>query len=300
MIDAAPRRIAFLGFGLIAGSIARALAEPSGDRLALVAWSPSGAGPRAALADRILDAAAADPAAAIEGADLVVIAAPPLETIDLIARLGGPLRGALAPDVVVTDVASTKAAVLAEADAVGVRFVGGHPMAGREVVGYAGSVADLFVDRPWVVVPGAAADDAAIRRVEWLARSTGARPVSMDATVHDAAAAAVSHLPLVLAVALVEAVVGGDAERPGWPVAAGLAASGWRDMTRLARGDARMGAGIAATNAPALLAAVGEVRAALDAWIADLEQAGGPDPERLEARLRRARERLERAPTTRS
>jgi len=293
-----PERIAFLGFGLIAGSIARALAAGAGGlpRPVLVGWSPSNNGPEAAVRDGVLAAATAEPADALEGADLVVIGAPPIETTRLVEVLGGPLRHALFKNAVVTDVASTKAGILAAANAAGLRFVGGHPMAGREVAGYANAAADLFAGRPWVLVPGAAADTAALECVAWVAAACGARPLTMDATAHDAAAAAISHLPLVVAAALAEAVAGGGTGRAGWPAAAPLAASGWRDMTRLARGDTRMGAGIAATNAVPLAAGLRELRGVLDAWIAELERDGGPDPDRLEARLRAVRDRLERTP----
>ena len=294
-----PSRIAFLGFGLIAGSIARALSvgTAGSPRPVLVGWSPSNAGPESAVRDGVLAAAASEPAEALEGADLVVIGAPPIETAALVASLGGPLRAALADDAVVTDVASTKSGIVAAADAAGLRFVGGHPMAGREVAGYAHSAADLFAGRPWVLVQGAAADAAALERVAWVATACGARPLPMDAAAHDAAAAGISHLPLVVAAALAEAVAGASAERPGWSAAAPLAASGWRDMTRLALGDVRMGAGIAATNGPAIARGLRDLRDVLDTWIDELEgQAGGPDPGRLEARLRAVRDRLERAP----
>jgi prephenate dehydrogenase len=293
-----PRRIAFLGFGLIAGSVARALAASGsrGARPELVAWSPSNGGPLAAVRAGVLDTAAPDPATALEDADLVVVGAPPIETIELVETLGRSLRSKLAGDAVVTDVASTKARVVAAADAAGLRFVGGHPMAGREAAGFGSAIPDLFAGRPWVLVPGAGADEAAVDRVTWLAVACGARPVRMGAATHDAAAAAISHVPLLVAAALVEAVAGAEEERPGWPVAARLAASGWRDMTRLARGDVRMGAGIASTNAVSLLLGLKDLRAAVDEWIAELERDGGPDPARLEARLRAVRDRLERAP----
>jgi prephenate dehydrogenase len=293
-----PARIAFLGFGLIAGSIARALAAgaATSPRTILVGWSPSNAGPATAVREGVLAATAAEPADAVEGADLVLIGAPPIETLRLVEALGGPLRDALAPDAVVTDVASTKVAILAAANATGLRFVGGHPMAGREVTGYANAAADLFAGRPWVLIPGAAADTAAAERVAWVATACGARPLAMDAAAHDAAAAAISHLPLVVAAALAEAVAGGESRRSGWPAAAPLAASGWRDMTRLARGDVRMGAGIAAMNAAALAAGLRELRNVLDTWVAELERDGGPDPDRIERRLRAVRDRLERAP----
>ncbi|HEX5590012.1 MAG TPA: prephenate dehydrogenase/arogenate dehydrogenase family protein [Candidatus Limnocylindrales bacterium] len=298
LIDRPPRRIAFLGLGLIAGSVARAVAatSPRGARPRLAAWSPSNAGPDAALRDGVIDDAPGRLEDALAGADLVVIGAPPLETVALVERLGDELRPHLDGTAVVTDLASTKAAVVGAADRAGLAFVGGHPMAGREAAGYGHASAELFADRPWVLVPGGGADDAAIGRVEWLVATCGARPVRMDAATHDVAVAAISHLPLVVAAALAEAVAGAGTERPGWSAAAALAATGWRDMTRLARGDTRMGAGIAATNADAIVAGLREVRAVLDSWIEALGRAPGPDADAVEERLRSVRDRLERPP----
>jgi prephenate dehydrogenase len=290
-----PMRVAFLGFGLIAGSIARALREERDWEL--VAWSPRGEGPREAVADGSLDVAAASADGAIGGADVVVLAAPPLACLDLLDEIAGPLRAELSPRAVITDVASTKRAICARAAAHGLSFVGGHPMAGRESSGYGSSDADLFRDRPWVVVPGkdggSASAAALVDRVEELALACRARPIRMDATSHDAAVAAVSHLPLVVSAALVEAVTGRAAggAGPDWPHMAQLAASGWRDMTRLARGDVTMAAGIAATNAPALADRVRAMRATLDDWLEDLERDGGPDPDRLLDRFAQARDR---------
>jgi prephenate dehydrogenase len=292
-------RIGLLGFGLIGGSIARALREREPGRSAghrIAAWSPSGEGPAAAARDGVIDRAAASPEEAISGADLVVLAGPAPVCLAQLDDLAGPWRTALAADAVVTDVASTKAAIVLRATALGLRFVGGHPMAGREASGYAAARADLFVDRPWVVVP--TTDDGAVARVEMLAEASGARPRRMTAAAHDDAVAAISHLPLVAAVALVEAVAGaGPEDRDDWPTAAGLAASGWRDMTRLASGDVTMGAGIVTTNAPAIAARVRDLIAALDAWRVELERSGGPADDAVAARLREARDRLGAMPT---
>jgi prephenate dehydrogenase len=288
-------RIAFLGFGLIGGSIARGLRErgSDGDRTELVAWSPSGAGPATAVRDRVIDTAAPTALAALDGADLVVLAGPAPTVLEELDALAGPWRSALAPGAVITDVASTKSAIVARAAELGLRFVGGHPMAGRETSGYASAEPGLFVDRPWVVVPGVA-DDAATDHVEGLARAVGARPMRMDAADHDAAVAAISHLPLVLAVSLVEAVAGGPgSDRAGWPAAAELAATGWRDMTRLARGDVEMGSGILSTNAGPIAERIRDMIEILHAWLEDLDTVDGPDPHAIEARLRDARERLD-------
>jgi prephenate dehydrogenase len=293
-------RVALLGLGLIGGSIARSLRRDVGERAdgpwSVVAWSPSGEGPAAALADGVIDAAAATPESAIGGADLVVLAGPAPVVLDCLDELAGAWREALAADAVITDVASTKAAIVLRATALGLRFVGGHPMAGREASGYSASSADLFVDRPWVVVP--CGDEAADERVERLAVAAGARVQRMSATTHDEAVAAISHLPLVVAAALVETVAGDghDAPRDGWPAAAGLAASGWWDTTRLARGDVDMGAGIITTNAPAIATRLRDLVAVLEDWLTDLERPGDPDADHIARRLADARARLEATP----
>lgn len=288
-------RIAFVGFGLIAGSVARAVrANEATAGWAMAAWSPSGRGPAEALADGVIDLAARAASEAIEGADLVVLAAPVPACLAAMDELASQAEG-LAPDTVLTDVASTKAVLVRRADALGLRYVGGHPMAGLETAGYAAGRADLFTRRPWVLVPGAFAGPADVARVESLAGACGAEPIVMDAATHDRAVAGISHLPLLLSAALAEAVVGADSGPAGedWAIAERLAASGWRDTTRLARGDPSMGAGIIATNGPALAARLRDLRAALDRWQDELDASDGPDAGAIEAHLRAVRARLE-------
>jgi prephenate dehydrogenase len=260
----------------------------------VTAWSPTGDGPRRAEADGTIAAAASTLEDAVDGAAFIILAAPPRACLLLIDEVAG-LLGSAREVPVVTDVASTKGALLDRARAAGLRFVGGHPMAGKETSGYPAADASLFRDRPWVIVPSDPDDGAAIVAVRTLAVACGARPMQMDASEHDAAVAAISHLPLVLSAALVEAVTGisrvEDVAR--WPAARSLAASGWRDMTRLARGDVAMGAGIAATNAGALSERIRAVQGVLESWLVELDGTAGPDEERLAARLQAAKARLE-------
>ena len=168
-------------------------------------------------------------------------------------------------------------------------------MAGREASGYGAADPSLFVGRPWVVVGSEPPDGAAESRVSDLVTACGARVVRLGAAEHDAAVAAISHLPLVVAAALVEAV----ASRPDWPVARDLAAGGWASMTRLAGGDVEMGTGILATNGPAVARRLRDLRDVLDSWLADLDgeapdpDGRAPDPDRLRERLASARKRLE-------
>ena len=285
-------RIAFLGLGLIGGSVARALRTAPGYEDAwLAGWTPSGDGPRHALAAGVLDEAVDDPAAALADAALVILAAPPVACVTLVRRLGGDLRPALAPGVTVTDVASTKAALTAAAREAGIPWVGGHPMAGRELSGFDAADAGLFVGRPWLITQAVGGGE--VEAVRSLAIACRARPVMLEADRHDRLVASISHLPLLASVALVEAVAGtGAGADPDWETAAALAAGGWRDTTRLARGDAVMGAEIAATNAEALADVLHRYRDRIDEWLALLEAADGPDTEALAERLAAARARL--------
>jgi len=286
-------KVALLGFGLIGGSIAYALRR-NPDDWTIAAWSPTGGGPAIARAEELIDEAADSPARAIQEADIVVIAAPPLAALELIDDLAGPLAGDLAPDAVVTDVVSTKGAIVARAESAGLRFVGGHPMAGREIGGFDAARAELFSGRPWVVIPATTARDGDRERVEAFVEACGGVPVEMTPADHDTAVAAISHLPLVVAAALVESVAGGegDAQRADWAEVAGLAATGWEGATRLARGDVAMGAGIAATNAPAIATRLRDLRSVLDAWLIYLDGPDGPDAERIRARFAEARNLL--------
>jgi prephenate dehydrogenase len=285
-------RIAFLGLGLIGGSVARAIRDAPGYAGAeLVAWTPSGAGPGRAVEAGVLDAAVEEPGDAVRGAAIVILAAPPLACVELLRRLGADLRGSLDAGVTVTDVASTKAALTRAADAAGVPFCGGHPMAGRETSGFGAADGTLFRGRPWVVTEAVGGADPAV--VRGLALACGAEPVELDAARHDRLVAAISHAPLLASVSLVEAVAGTPSEpEAGWAEAAALSAGGWRDATRLARGDAVMGAEIAATNAAAIAIVLRRHRERLDEWLTLLEAPGGPDPSVLRDRLADARERL--------
>ncbi|HEY5629345.1 MAG TPA: prephenate dehydrogenase/arogenate dehydrogenase family protein [Candidatus Limnocylindrales bacterium] len=284
-------RVALLGLGLIGGSVARAL-RVAGDDWWVGAWTPSGRGPRQAVAAGAIDAAYASARDLLGEADLIVLAAPPLACVGLIGRLAGPWRDALRPDATVTDVASTKAELERAAHDAALPWVGGHPMSGRETSGFEASDADLFRDRPWVITAAQGGGDPA--KVEALALACGARPVSMDAGRHDRLVASVSHLPLLTSVMLVEAVTGlPGVEDRDWGAAKGLAAGGWRDTTRLARGDTAMGAEIFATNADRLAERLRAYRARLDAWLELLEAPGGADPAAIRERLEAARDRLE-------
>jgi prephenate dehydrogenase len=284
-------RLAIVGLGLIGGSIARSVrAADDLDSWHVAGWTPSGRSVAEAIASDALDDVPASLHDLVRGADLVVLAAPPLDCLALLDALAALDLGALAPGAVITDVASTKGAIVARAAERGLPFVGGHPMAGSDRTGFAAASADLFRDRPWVVSARPGTAHGALERVERLVRRCGARPVRLDPEEHDRAVAAVSHLPLLLSAALVEAVAAGDDR----DAVLGLAASGWRDMTRLAGGDVEMATGIAATNARNLASRVRDVQAVLDRWLVELERAPGPDEARLRDAFANARREIGR------
>jgi prephenate dehydrogenase len=280
-----PDRIAFLGLGLIGGSAAMALRE-AGYAGSIAAWTPQGRGPAEALRRDLVQVAAPTPAEAVAGAGLVILAGPPLAIMDQLARRGSWVD-ALAPGATVTDVASTKVSILAAAAGLP-SFIGGHPMAGRETTGIEAASAELFEGRLWVITVRPEAMNEHAQRVQALAGAAGARPTFVGAEEHDAAVAAISHLPLVLSAALVETVTTGK----DWPLARHLTAGGWRDMSRLAKGDPEMGAGILATNAEEIRDRLHALRGTLDAWIDELDGAS-PDPAPLRTRLERARAALD-------
>ncbi|HSK55349.1 MAG TPA: prephenate dehydrogenase [Jiangellales bacterium] len=199
--------------------------------------------------------------------DLAVVAVPPAATGRTVAAV---LDEGVA--AYVTDVASVKvlpAREVAARTATAARYVGGHPMAGREVSGPGAAAVDLFRGRPWVVCPSEGSDPAATGLVRALAVAVGAQPVTMPAGEHDAAVALVSHAPHLVA-SLVAARLEDAPERE-----VGLAGQGVVDVTRVAAGDPLLWTEILEANAAAVRAVLTGVRADLDAALAALDETGG-------------------------
>ncbi len=186
--------------------------------------------------------------------DLLVLASPPSSVLAAVSDIDTA--------ALVIDVASVKAPIL---DAVRTpRFVGTHPMAGREVTGPDAARAGLFRGATWVVVPNGA-DETDVEQVERIVTDLGARPVRMSAADHDAAVARISHVPQILAAALLE----GADEVPG---AMDLAAGSFRDLTRVASSDPAVWMDILTANHREVTEAVEWLRARLAAVVASEEQ----------------------------
>lgn len=242
-------RVVIAGLGLIGGSMALALRRARPD-LALAGWDEEQILAEG-LERGVIDAVCRPEE--LEDGDAFVIAAPPHASLFLLDALKS-----LPADVVVTDVVSTKRVIVEAAIAKGLRFVGGHPMAGSEKSGLAHASADLFDDKRWFLVD-AGAGDHANDAIETLVGTTGARPEWIEAVHHDRLMAALSHLPQIAASALM-AVVGPLAGESNLD----LAGSGLRDTTRLADSDPELWSEIAASNAEELSKAVRRLREQLE------------------------------------
>ena len=220
--------VGIVGLGLVGGSLARALSRAGYpvvgvDRPAVLRRARA-AGAVGRTAERAEDAAAES--------DVLVLAAPPETNLRLLRRLARRLP----PGVVVTDVGSVKEPICRLADRLGVAFVGGHPMAGNERSGFAASSGELFRGRAWVLCPGRRTSARALAAVQRVARSVGARPVRLGAHEHDRAVAFLSHLPQLVAWALVDAVRADPVVRRHLAVAG----PGFAGMTRLAASPPRL------------------------------------------------------------
>ena len=203
----------------------------------------------AALRLGAIDESAPDPAAAAARADLVVLAAP----VDAVASLAGAVAGRPSPEATVTDVGSAKQEAVAAGEAAfGGAFVGGHPMAGSERHGTAAATADLFRDAWWILTPTDATSPRAYARVAEMVGVLGAKPVAIGPSQHDSLVARLSHVPQLTASALVDLASGaGDRE-----ALLGLAAGGFRDVTRIAASNPDLWVTILRSNRAEVLRAL--------------------------------------------
>jgi prephenate dehydrogenase len=240
-------KVAILGCGFMGGSLAAALRRRN-LATSIVGYDVDPEVGARGVRLGLLDAAASSCAQAARQANLVVLAAPVGAMPDLLSEVSGELR----PAAIATDLGSTKADVVTAARrALGpsfARFVPAHPIAGGERTGLEHADADLFEGCTVVMTPAQETRSDAAARVEQLWRSCGARVVRMDAGEHDRMLASVSHLPHVVAFALVAHI----ARQPDAQRRLELAGPGFRDFTRIAASSAAMWRDIALANRDAI------------------------------------------------
>jgi len=207
------------------------------------------------LAAGAVDTATQDLAEALDGSALVILCTPVGDMADIAVRL----KPHLAADAVVTDVGSVKASVVRAVEGVLPRFVGSHPLCGSEKAGVAHAHGDLFVGAACALTPTGQSDAESVEMVSGFWTALGGKVVSLTAEDHDAIVARTSHLPHVVASALVNAVLvrprTGESEFLG---------TGFRDTTRLASGSPSMWRDIALTNAEAIARSIDELQAELE------------------------------------
>ena len=265
------RRVAIVGTGLIGGSFALALRKYFPDS-AVVGWDKPHV-LRHALERGAVHEGIPDLSLAIAGTDLIYVALPVGHTIELlpeIARLAPP-------NALVTDACSTKRTVCAAASESfrqgGAHFLGGHPMAGKEISGIAAAGANLFRGSKYALIRASAKENADRERELHVAgfvaviEKLGAEPVWLEADTHDRAAAVVSHLPQLLAVALA-GVVRSQTDETGLPVT--LAGRGLRDALRLAGSPYSVWRDIILTNSDNLERVLDQMIQALEQVRSDL------------------------------
>ena len=261
--------VGVVGLGLIGGSLGLDLLAAGAHVRALV-HRPDTA--ERARQRGLASVVSTDPAV-LAGCGLVLLALP----LDRLLEPDPALLAALPAAAVITDVGSVKGPVLrrwrqllpvAGAGPAASRFVASHPMAGTARAGVEAGESGLFRGRPWVATPAPDTDPAALEAVRELAETLGARWLCCDAEAHDRAVALISHLPVLVGAALLQAAEAGAGEAGGAPedgagLVRALASSGFADTTRVGGGNPELGRLMAQANRPALLEALGHYRHAL-------------------------------------
>jgi prephenate dehydrogenase len=248
------QNVVIVGLGLIGGSLARALRK-CGFSQRFIGYGHREPSLQLGVELGVIDEYTLDLDTAIELADILVIATPTLVASTLLEQILPRLAGRDKTPVI-TDVASVKGSLLRTAvsvcGALPAKLVLAHPIAGSERSGVGASSEDLFVDHRVILTPEEGNDAAAVELVRQMWESTGAEVIDMTVDHHDAVLAATSHLPHVLAYALVDALAQSEETQEIFRYAAG----GFRDFTRIASSDPVMWRDIALANQSALLEAI--------------------------------------------
>jgi len=241
-------RLCIIGVGLIGGSLARALRH-AGAVTEIVGCGRDTGHLQKAQTLGVIDRYANDPAEAVEGADVVVLAVP----LGAMQGVMEQIAPGLTNNCILTDVGSAKGSVVSAAKRVFKQmpptFIPGHPIAGTEKSGVDASFAELFHNRRVILTPTETSSTEALQKVRTMWELCGATVVEMGVAHHDEILAATSHLPHMLAYALVDTLARMDDSREIFDFAAG----GFRDFTRIASSDPEMWHDICLANHDALV-----------------------------------------------
>ena len=246
-------RVALIGLGLIAGSMALAMRE-KGLARDIVGYARSDESRATALEIGLVDRVAATAAEAVVGADLVVLAVP----VGAMGEVAAEIAPYLKPGATVTDVGSVKQAVVtavAPHIPAGVHFIPGHPLAGTEHSGPRAGFASLYQNRWWLFTPAEDCDAPAVARLESLVQAMGAKTELMEAAHHDLVRAVTSHTPHLIAFTMVG--VADHLKRVTESEVVQYSAAGFRDFTRIAASDPTMWRDVFLQNKEAVLDILG-------------------------------------------
>ena len=279
LADWADAPVGIVGLGLIGGSIALDLRQRG---IVVHGLVHRDATAERALQRGLVDRVSTD-STMLKDCGLVVLALP----LDRLLDPDPALVAALPPEAVVTDVGSVKQPLLQCWEPLHPRFVASHPMAGTAEAGVEAGLTGLFAGRPWVATPSAKTDAAALQAVRQLAELLGARWFCCDAAAHDRAVGLISHGPVLVSAALLQAADQAAATPELAALVRALASSGFADTTRIGGGNAQLGTQMARTNQAAVLAALRHYRAALTQLEQQVEQS---DWAQLEANLQLAQQ----------
>jgi len=236
-------QVTIIGLGLIGGSIGLALKQTNWQGARVVGYSRSPTSAPIAIDTGAIDEACSSLEESVRNANIIIIATPVLVIKEIFQRISNILQ----PDSIITDVASTKAQVLHWAEELlptSINFIGGHPMAGREISGIKSAQVDLFKNRTYCLIPSPLSNPKSVETVKDMVINLGSIPLLIEADEHDNFVAAISHLPLLLSTILVSATT----MDPDWIKMSRLASTGYHDITRLASGNPEMNANICLTN----------------------------------------------------
>lgn len=257
------KRIGFIGFGLIGGSIARALKNIS-KAIHIIAYDyhkEPNSDLEAALSDQVLDSVTKSLKDDFSDCDIIFLCAPVLSNISYLKELKTIIKSTC----ILTDVGSVKGNIHTAVTELGLEgnFIGGHPMTGSEKTGYQNSYAILLENAYYILTPTDKVSEDKIRSMYQLVERMGSIPILLDAKEHDKITAAISHVPHIIAAQLVNLVRDADDEAEKMRA---LAAGGFKDITRIASSSPKMWQNICLTN-PA------EIKNMLDRYIASLVEA---------------------------
>ncbi len=235
-------KVTIIGLGLIGGSLARALKERMGIK-EILAVNRSSEALRQALRDGTIKQGFTDLDDSIYDSDILFICTPVQRALQYIDALNGKVK----PDCIITDVGSTKGELVSYVNRLEKPpcFIGGHPMAGTEKAGYASGFAHLFENAYYILTPCKSTPPSAMECMTELAKGIGAIPVVMDAYEHDRVTGGISHIPHIIASALVNMVKELDSSGSSMQM---LAAGGFRDITRIASSSPEMWESIVLSN----------------------------------------------------